>query len=118
MPSFDVVSEVDLQEVRNAVDQAARETATRYDFKGTGTTVALQDEELVTESATEDRLSAAVDVLREKLIRRKGSLKIMGVGAPKEVGGGRFRSTYTLNKGIAQEEEREKNKHSKNQNKK
>ena len=114
MPSFDVVSEVDLQEVRNAVDQAARETATRYDFKGTGTTVALQDEELVTESATEDRLSAAVDVLREKLIRRKVSLKVLGGGEPKEVGGGRFRSTYSVNQGIAQDAARELNKHIKN----
>ena len=114
MPSFDVVSEVDLQEVRNAVDQAARETATRYDFKGTGTTIALQAEEIVSESATEDRLRAAVEVLKEKLIRRKVSLKALGGGEPKEVGGGRFRSTFSVNQGIAQEAARELNKHIKN----
>jgi len=110
MPSFDVVSEVDLQEVRNAIDQAARETATRYDFKGTGTTVALQDDEIVSESSTEDRLRAANEVLKEKLIRRKVSLKALGGGEPKEVGGGRYRSVFNVNQGIAQESARELNK--------
>ena len=114
MPSFDVVSEVDLQEVRNAVDQAARETSTRYDFKGTNTTVVLQGEEIVTESSTEDRLRAAVDVLKEKLIRRKIPLKAIGGGEPKEVGGGRYRSEFKVNQGIAQEAARELNKHVKN----
>lgn len=111
MPTFDVVSEVDLQEVRNAVDQAARETSTRYDFKGTNTTVVLQGEEIVTESSTEDRLRAAVDVLKEKLIRRKIPLKAIGGGEPKEVGGGRYRSEFKVNQGIAQEAARELNKH-------
>ncbi len=111
MPTFDVVSEVDLQEVRNAVDQAARETATRYDFKGTATTVVLQGDEIVTESSTEDRLRAAVEVLKEKLIRRTVSLKSLGGGEPKEVGGGRYRSVFTVNQGIAQDAARELNKH-------
>lgn len=110
MPSFDVVSEVDQQEVRNAVDQAARETATRFDFKGTGTTVALAGEEIAVESSTEDRLKAAVDVLKEKLIRRKVPLKALGGGDPREVGGGRFRSTFTMNQGIAQDAARDLNK--------
>ncbi len=110
MPSFDVVSEVDQQEVRNAVDQAGRETATRFDFKGTGTTVALQGDEIAVESSTEDRLKAAVDVLKEKLIRRKVPLKALGGGDPREVGGGRFRSTFTMNQGIAQDAARDLNK--------
>ena len=114
MPSFDVVSEVDLQEVRNAVDQAARETSTRYDFKGTSSTVVLQGEEIVAESSTEDRLRAVVDVLKEKLIRRKIPLKAIGGGEPKEVGGGRYRSEFKVNQGIAQEAARELNKHVKN----
>ena len=111
MSSFDVVSEVDLQEVRNAVDQASRETATRYDFKGTATTIVLQNEEITSESSTEDRLVAAVGVLKEKLIRRKISLKALGGGDVKEVGGGRFKSVFTVNQGIAQEAARELNKH-------
>jgi uncharacterized protein YajQ (UPF0234 family) len=111
MPSFDVVSEVDSQEVRNAVDQAARETATRYDFKGTATTVVFQQDEIVTESSTEDRLKAAVEVIKEKLVRRKVSLKALRGGEPKEVGGGRYRSVFDVNQGIAQESARELNKH-------
>ena len=107
MPSFDVVSQVDLQEVRNAVDQAAREAATRYDFKGTKTSVALQGDAIVVESSTEQRLEAAIDVLKEKLVRRKVSLKALGGGKPHEVGGGRFRAEFTLNQGISQDAARE-----------
>src|SRR5205807_8081446 len=66
MPTFDVVSEVDLQEVRNAVDQARREVATRFDFKGTGSTIELGEHEIQLQSATDDRLKALVQVLEEK----------------------------------------------------
>jgi cyclic-di-GMP-binding protein len=110
MPSFDIVSEVDLQEVRNAVDQASREATTRYDFKGTATTVSLADDGVVVESSTEARLDAAIEVLKEKLVRRKVSLKSLGGGTPREVGGGRFRSEFTLNQGIAQDPARELSK--------
>ncbi|HWI05238.1 MAG TPA: DUF520 family protein, partial [Acidimicrobiales bacterium] len=75
MPTFDVVSEVDLQEVRNAVDQAHREVATRFDFKNTGSTIELGDGEIQLHSSTEDRLRALVQVLEEKLVRRNVSLK-------------------------------------------
>ncbi len=59
MPSFDVVSEVDEQEVRNAVDQASRELANRFDFKGTDSSIELGEKELILRSATEDRLKAS-----------------------------------------------------------
>jgi uncharacterized protein YajQ (UPF0234 family) len=65
MPSFDVVSEVDTQEVRNAVDQANRELSTRFDFKGTDSTVELKDTSIELESASEERLKAVVQVLEE-----------------------------------------------------
>jgi uncharacterized protein YajQ (UPF0234 family) len=107
MPSFDIVSQVDMQEVRNAVDQAARELATRYDFKGTHTTVTLSDEGITIESSTEDRLLAANEVLKEKLIRRKVSLKSLAGGEPKEIGGARMRSIFTLNQGIDSDSARE-----------
>ncbi len=110
MPSFDVVSEVNLHEVRNAVDQAARETRTRFDFKGTATEVRLGEDEVVLESSTEARLEAAVQVLQEKLVRRKVSLKSLAGGVPREVGGGRFRSEYTLNQGIDEDSARELSK--------
>ena len=67
MPTFDIVSEVDRQEVRNAVDQAAREVATRYDFKGTNTTIRVGDDEIVCESSTDNRLDAAIGSYRRSL---------------------------------------------------
>ena len=64
--SFDIVSEVDMQEVRNAVDQAGRELSQRFDFKGTDTTVTLAEDKIEMHSSTEDRLKAALQVLKER----------------------------------------------------
>ena len=75
MPSFDVVSEVDMQEVRNAVDQAARELTNRYDFKGTNSSIELADDEIKMATASEDRLIALRTLLEEKLVKRQVSLK-------------------------------------------
>jgi hypothetical protein len=100
MPSFDVVSEVDLQEVRNAVDQARRELATRFDFKGTDSVVELHDRAVQLESASEERLKAVVQVLEEKLVRRKVSLKALEFGKVEEAAKGRARQTATLQVGI------------------
>jgi hypothetical protein len=107
MPSFDIVSQVDMQEVRNAVDQASRELINRYDFKGTDTSVALSDDAITLESSTKDRLVAAIDVLKEKLIRRSVSLKSIAGGEPTEIGGSRMKATFTLNKGIDADSARE-----------
>lgn len=105
MPSFDVVSEVDKQELRNAVDQASREFANRFDFRGTDTTVEVSSEDvLVVESSAEGRLEAANQVLREKLVKRKIDPKAISGGEPKQVGGGRFRSEWKLAQGIPQAE--------------
>jgi len=73
-----------MQEVRNAVDQAQRELSTRFDFKGTDSTVELHDMELRIHSATEDRLRAVVQVIEEKLVKRKVSLKALDYGKPEE----------------------------------
>jgi uncharacterized protein YajQ (UPF0234 family) len=110
VPSFDIVSVVDLMEVRNAVDQAARELATRFDFKGTDTSVRLSDEEIHLESSTEQRLEAAVDVLKEKLVRRKVSLKALKGGDPKPAARGRFQTVFGLNQGISQDAGRDLSK--------
>ena len=107
MPTFDVVSQVDLQEVRNAVDQAAREVGTRFDFKDTATRIELGADALTLDSSTEDRLKAANEVLKEKLIRRKVSLKAVSWGNLQQVGGGRFRAVHALNKGLDAEAARE-----------
>ncbi|MCH7788001.1 MAG: YajQ family cyclic di-GMP-binding protein [Acidobacteria bacterium] len=110
MPSFDVVSEVDLQEVRNAVDQAAREVSNRFDFKNTNSTIELGDGTINMASSTEDRLAAARVVLEEKLVRRKVSLKTLDYGKVEEASGGTARQVVTLAQGISSEKARELNK--------
>ncbi|MEV4051721.1 YajQ family cyclic di-GMP-binding protein [Amycolatopsis sp. NPDC049688] len=82
-PSFDVVSKVDRQEVDNALNQASKELGTRFDFRGTGTTISWAGEEALTiESETEERALAAVEVFKEKLIKRNISLKAFEAGEP------------------------------------
>lgn len=110
MPTFDIVSQVDMQEVRNAVDQASREIVNRYDFKGTDSSVRLTDDGIVVESNAEGRLTAAVDVLKGRLVKRNVSLKSIAGGDPKQIGGGRYQATFTLNEGIAQDAAKELSK--------
>lgn len=100
MPSFDIVSEVDRQEVTNAVDQARREVANRYDFRGTDTEIDFSDEEIRVESDSPGRVEAAVEVLRQKLVRRKVSLKALSGGDVEPAAGGRSRAVFRLNQGI------------------
>ncbi len=107
MASFDIVSEVDLQEVRNAVDQTQREVSTRFDFKGTGSTVELGDKAIELHSDSEPRLKALVQVLEEKLVRRKVSLKALSYGKIDEAAKGTVRQTVTLTMGINDEKARE-----------
>lgn len=101
MPTFDVVSEVDMQEVRNAVDQAGREVRQRYDFKDTNSTVELGEDEIRLDSSSEDRLAALRVVLEEKLVKRKVSLKVLDFGDETEGSGGRVRQTARIQAGIA-----------------
>ena len=101
MPTFDVVSQVDMQEVRNAVDQAQRELSTRFDFKGTESSVELHENEMRLHSATEDRLKAVVQVLEEKLVKRKVSLKALEYGKIEEASKGAARQTVTLKAGLS-----------------
>ena len=110
MPSFDVVSEVDHQEVRNAVDQAQREVTTRFDFKDTNSNIELNDKEIQLSSSTEDRMRALVQVLEEKLVKRNVSLKVLSWGKLEEGSRGSVRQTATLNVGISDDKAREVNK--------
>jgi len=107
MASFDVVSEVDVQEVRNAIDQAQRELATRFDFKGTESTLEFKDNAIQLESASEERLKAAAQVLEEKMVRRKVSLKALDYGKVEEASKGRARQTVSIQVGISDEKARE-----------
>jgi uncharacterized protein YajQ (UPF0234 family) len=111
MPSFDVVSEVDQQEIRNAVDQAGREVANRFDFKNTNSSVELGDNLITLRSSTEDRLTALRQVLEEKLVKRKVSLKAVDYGTVEEAAGGTVRQEVTLVAGISSDKARELNKH-------
>ena len=110
MPSFDVVSEVDMQEVRNAVDQTSRELATRFDFKGTNSLVEQADKVLTLTAPTEDRLAAVRQVLEEKLVRRDVSLKALDYGKVEEASGGTARQRANIVAGISSEKAREVNK--------
>ncbi|KPC68396.1 hypothetical protein ADL26_19540, partial [Thermoactinomyces vulgaris] len=85
--SFDIVSEIDLAELDNAINQAQRELATRFDFRGTGASVERSgDEAALITAETEDRVKAALDVLKEKLIKRGISLKALDAGEPRQSG--------------------------------
>jgi cyclic-di-GMP-binding protein len=108
--SFDIVSEVDMAEVTNAVDQARREIVQRFDFKDTGTSI-QQDADLIElRSATEDRLRAALEVLKEKLVRRKVSLKALHEGPILPAAKGTYRQAVNINKGISDDKARDINK--------
>lgn len=110
MPSFDVVSQVDEQEVRNAVDQAARELATRFDFKNTGSTIEFTDMSIEMHSSSPDRLGALRQVLEEKLVKRKVSLKSLDYGKVEDASGGTVRQTAKIVAGISSEKARAVNK--------
>lgn len=110
MPTFDVVSEIDLQEVRNAVDQAQREIRTRFDFKNTGSTIELGDGAIAMASVSADRLAALRQVLEEKLVRRKVSLKALDYGRVEDASGATVRQTARLQAGISADRARDLNK--------
>ncbi|MEZ5410454.1 MAG: YajQ family cyclic di-GMP-binding protein [Acidimicrobiales bacterium] len=103
MPTFDVVSQIEMQEVVNAVDQASREVSTRFDFKDTDSTVALDAKGMTVtlESASRDRLTALRQVLEEKLVKRKVSLKSIEFGTVEDAAKGRARQQASLKAGIS-----------------
>jgi uncharacterized protein YajQ (UPF0234 family) len=105
--SFDIVSEVDMQEVRNAVDQASRELTQRFDFKGTNTTLALGEAEIEMHSSTEDRLKAAWQVLQERAVKRNIPLKALQPGPIEDAAKGTVRQTITVVTGISDEKTKE-----------
>ena len=111
MPTFDVTSEVDMQEVRNAVDQAAREVSQRYDFKGTNSTIELGETSIDMATSSEDRLNALKVVLEEKLVKRKVSLKVLDYGKVEDASGGTVRQTAAITAGINSDKARDINKH-------
>ena len=113
--SFDVVSEIDLQEVRNAVDQASREITTRFDFKDTGSSVELAEAEgkptITLKANTDQKVKDVLKVLEEKFVKRKISLKALDRGNIEPAAGGTARQMLGINQGISTEKAREIVKH-------
>lgn len=109
--SFDVVSEVDLAELANAVDQTRRELATRFDFKGTATEITQDDDLIELRSSTEDRLKAAVGVLKDKCVRRKVPLKALHEGPVLPGAKATYKQAINVNRGISGDKARELNKY-------
>jgi uncharacterized protein YajQ (UPF0234 family) len=104
MPSFDVVSEADKQEVTNAYDQTVRELRTRYDFRNTGAEAERNDTGFVLRANSEDRVIAAAEVLKEKLIKRGVSLRFFTWDDPQPAGGMTYRQDIPMSEGIASDE--------------
>jgi uncharacterized protein YajQ (UPF0234 family) len=102
--SFDIVSKIDHQEVDNALSQAARELAQRYDFKGTGAEIKWSGDKAIEISANaDDRAKAVLDVFKEKLVKRQQSLKILDASEPRQ-SGRESKITVNLKEGISSED--------------
>jgi uncharacterized protein YajQ (UPF0234 family) len=102
--SFDVVSKVDRQEVDNALNQAAKEVGQRFDFKGTGATIAWRGDDAVEITAnSDDRVRAVLDVFKERLVKRSVSLKALDHGDPQPAAGGTSRLLVSIRQGIDDE---------------
>jgi cyclic-di-GMP-binding protein len=110
MASFDVVSEVDRQEVRNAIDQAQREIGTRFDFKNTNSSIEQTELTFTLRSVTEDRLTALRQVLEEKLVKRGVSLKGLDYDDVQEATQNTVRQVATIKVGISSDKAREINR--------
>jgi hypothetical protein len=108
MPSFDVVSQLNLQEVENAINQARKEVAQRYDFRDTATTIDWDKKEIIRiESSDDFKVKAVDDVLREKLARRQVPLKSLDAGQILPGPGGRAKQEIRLKQGIDADQARE-----------
>jgi len=101
--SFDVVSDFDRQELVNALDQVKREISQRYDLKGTDTSLDLEKDNIFITTNSELTLNSVIDIIRQKAIKRKLSLKIFDFNIIEVVNGNKVKQTITLKKGLKQE---------------
>jgi len=107
MPSFDVVSQVDMQEIDNAVNQTRKEVGQRYDFKDSNTEILVEKNEIRIISADDFRVKAVVDVLQSKMVRRQVPVKALVYGKVEPAASGRARQTVTVQQGITTDKGRE-----------
>ncbi len=105
--SFDIVSDVDMQEVDNAVNQARKEIATRYDFKGSKSSIELEKDTIILIGDDDFKLNAVADIVRGKLVRRGVSLKNVDEGTTENAAGGLKRRNFTIRKGLSKEHAKE-----------
>ena len=107
--SFDIVSKVDMQEVVNAITQATKEIGQRYDFKGSKSSIELNQDkgEITLVSDDEQKIKTVIDILQNKLIKRKVSLKALNYGKVEQAGGNTVRQIATLQQGIEKEKAKE-----------
>lgn len=101
--SFDIVSDFDGQELKNAVDQTLREVGTRYDLKDTKTDLKIEKDRLVVDTASDMSLKSVTDILESRLVRRGLSLKILDYQNPEEASGARIRQAINLRRGIPED---------------
>ena len=101
--SFDVVSQVDMQEVMNAVNQAKKEVSQRYDFKGSKTEIVLSDDMIKVTTEDDFRLNSVIDILKTRMISRKVAVRNLEYGKVEEASGGMVRQQITIRQGIATE---------------
>jgi uncharacterized protein YajQ (UPF0234 family) len=101
--SFDIVSKIDRQEVDNALQQAAKEIGTRFDFRGIGASIAWSGQDVEIRANSEERATAVLDVFKDKLVKRKVSLKVLDSGEPK-LSGKEYRLAIGLKEGISQDD--------------
>src|SRR5258706_12517234 len=103
MPSFDVVSQLNRQEVVNAVDQSSREIGQRYDFKDTQASLTLEKDKIVIAANSDGRVQAAWDVLQGKMVKRGVSLKALEAKPLEQAGGSMWKQNIMLKEGVDQE---------------
>ncbi|HEV7815368.1 MAG TPA: YajQ family cyclic di-GMP-binding protein [Janthinobacterium sp.] len=104
MPSFDVVSEADMIEVKNAVEQSNKEISTRFDFKGSDARVEQKDNELTAFADSDFQLSQVRDVLTAKLTKRKVDVRFLDLGDIKKIGGDKVKQVIKIKNGIETED--------------
>jgi uncharacterized protein YajQ (UPF0234 family) len=110
MPSFDIVSDIDRQELRNAIDQAQREMSQRFDFKGTDSSIAQNDLIITIKTISEEKARAVRVLLEEKFVKRGMSLKGIEWGKFEQASGDTVRQLVTVKVGISSDKAREINK--------
>ena len=104
MPSFDTVMEPDMVEVKNAIDQAAKEIGNRFDFKGTSAAIELKDKEITLTGDADFQLTQIDDIMRNKLAKRNFDVRFIDMGKVEKIGGDRVKQTAVVRSGIATED--------------